>query len=396
PLDMNKPLWEIYVVEGLDNIEGLALGSYAVVTKIHHAAVDGASLVRFFSSIMDGDNKGTPLLEVPVDTVKPSPAPSMRDMARRAASSNLRSPMKLAEVVLRSMPGVYHSVKQSRANRGAPKPRVPDTRFNVKVSPHKMFDGLEFSLDSFKQIRTLVPGCKINDVVLAVCSGGLRRYLSAHKELPAEPLVAWVPINARSGGAADSEGEGNNITAMTTPIHTDIADPVERLAKIVASTQSSKEAKSGISARLLTDITRHIPAATQVMASRLVLNTAAANRVCNLFVSNVPGAQQQLYMNGARQAGSYGLAPLGEGMGLFIATPSYNGRMSFSLTSTREILPDIEFFMDCLREAHAELLALVGPPAKRKRSPARAAPGSTAPRKKTATAGKKKTARHSA
>jgi len=370
PLDMNRPLWELYVVEGLDNVEGLPKGSYAIAIKIHHAAVDGASMMRFFSAIMDLDNKGTPAL--PLDTVKPvnSPRPSLRDMARRAAGNNLRSPVRVADAVMRATPGLYDAAQKAFSRDKPPSSDVPVTRFNGAVSPHKMFDALDFELDALKSVRALVPGCTINDVVLAICSGGLRRYLLQHEELPEESLVAWVPINARPGGASDNDGAGNNISAMTTKIHSDIADPVQRLAAIHKSTSLSKEAKSGMSARLMTDLTQHVPAATQVLASRLVLRTGLAARVCNLFVSNVPGPQQQLYMNGARQAGSYGLAPLGDGMGLFIATPSYNGKMSFNVISTREILPDIAFFMDCLRESLGELQS-ASPPKKRagKKSP---------------------------
>ncbi len=125
--------------------------------------------------------------------------------------------------------------------------------------------------------------------------------------------------------------------------------------------KKSKEAKSGMSARLMTDLTKHVPAATQVLVSRLVLSTGVAAGMCNLFVSNVPGPQEQMYMNGARQVGSYGMAPLGEGMGLFIATPSYNGKMSFNVVSTREILPDISFFVSCLKNSLRELLVAVRP-----------------------------------
>jgi hypothetical protein len=123
---------------------------------------------------------------------------------------------------------------------------------------------------------------------------------------------------------------------------------VERLAAIQAATKQSKEAKAGVSARLMTDLSKHVPAATQLLAGRLVTRVGMASRMCNLFISNVPGPQVPLYMNGARQVGVYGLAPLVNGMGLFIATPSYNGEISFNVTSTREILPDIDFFIDCL------------------------------------------------
>jgi len=143
---------------------------------------------------------------------------------------------------------------------------------------------------------------------------------------------------------------------MTTRVHTDIERPLARLSQVGKTTRKSKEAKSGLSARLMTDLTQHVPAATQLLAGRLVLRAGMAPKVCNLFISNVPGPQTTLYMNGAKILHSYAMAPLADGMGLFIATPSYNGEISFSVTSTREILPDIEFFMQCLRDSFEALL----------------------------------------
>jgi WS/DGAT/MGAT family acyltransferase len=218
-----------------------------------------------------------------------------------------------------------------------------------------MFDATAFPLKDFKAVRKAVPDSTINDIVLAVCSGGLRHYLMQHDELPDDPLIAWVPINARPVGTSDSDGPGNNLTSMTTPIFTNVEDPVERLRCISQATQRSKETKSGVSARLMTDLSKHAPAATQVMAGRLVLNAGLAARMCNLFISNVPGPQVPLYMNGARQVATYGLAPLVEGMGLFIATPSYNGQITFDVTSTRDALPDIRFFVTCIEKAMTEL-----------------------------------------
>ena len=143
---------------------------------------------------------------------------------------------------------------------------------------------------------------------------------------------------------------------MTARIFTDIENPLARLREIAKMTRRSKEAKAGLSARLMTDLTQHVPAATQVLAGRLVLRAGMAPKLCNLFISNVPGPQTTLYMNGAKILHNYAMAPLANGMGLFIATPSYNGQISFSVTSAREILPDIDFFMECLRSSLDELL----------------------------------------
>jgi WS/DGAT/MGAT family acyltransferase len=399
PLDMNRPPWEIFVVEGLDNIDDLPSGCYAVVTKIHHAAVDGTSFMKFFASLADADSLGTPLVPLEVPDEEPAELPPMTTLLRRAVRSNLGSPVRIAETLMRAAPSIYQAAQDaaSRRDRHEPRESVPHTRFNVELSPHKMFDAREYPLDQLKEIRELHVGVTINDVVLAICSGALRRYLQHHGELPAESLVAWVPINARPKGADGGDIPGNNITAMTALIHTEEPDALQRLKKINRATRASKEARSGISARLMTDITQHVPAATQIMAARLLLSRGVAAKMCNLFVSNVPGPQIPTYMNGARLVRSCGLAPLADGMGLFIATPSYDGRISFNVISTREVMPDIEFFMECLNDALGELLTLArsgGKPAPaRRRRPAKKPARKTAARK---TAVKKTAAKKSA
>ena len=144
---------------------------------------------------------------------------------------------------------------------------------------------------------------------------------------------------------------------MSVALPTYAADPLDRLCIVRDTTSQTKAAKSGISARLMTDLSKHAPAATLAGVARLVAGGRFTSKLCNLFISNVPGPQQTLYMNGARMIHTFGMAPLADGMGLFIATPSYNGEMSFNIISDREMLPDIEFFRECLEKAHAELLA---------------------------------------
>jgi hypothetical protein len=145
----------------------------------------------------------------------------------------------------------------------------------------------------------------------------------------------------------------------------------------------------------MTDLTQHVPAATQVLASRLLLNSGVAARFCNLFISNVPGPQVPLYMNGARAVHSLGLAPLADGMGLFIATPSYNGEIGFNVISTREILPDMDVFMRCIEDALAEYRDLPAPGRKVRKAPAskRTARGKKAAPARRAAAGKRTPAR---
>ena len=367
PLDMNRPLWEMFVVEGLDHVDWLPKGSYALATKIHHAAVDGKAIVDFFGALADIDNKGTPAVPLNLATLRRSPKPGLVDMALRATWHSIRSPIGMTDALMRALPSVYHMAQNALSSQKDDKQNVPDTRFNVNVSPQKMFGARAFKLEELKAVREAVPGCTINDVVLAICAGGLRRYLEHHGELPYESLIAWVPINARQGTGSDPDAPRNNVTSMTVPIRTDVEDPLKRLDRIYKATQKTKEAKSGVSARLMTDLSKHVPAATQVLASRLVLRAGMTQKMCNLFISNVPGPQIPLYMNGALQVGAYGLAPLANGMGLFIATPSYNGEITFNVTSTREILPDIDFFVDCLAESLNDLKTASQPKKKKPR-----------------------------
>ena len=372
PLDMTRPLWEMYVVEGLDNIDWMPKGSYAIATKIHHAAVDGTAIVDFFGAMADVDNKGTPAMPLNMAKLRRSPKPSLLDMAVRAAWHSVRSPIGMTDAIMRSAPSIYRLAQNALRSQTRDKFPVPDTRFNTHGSPQKMFDAKVFPLADLKVIREAVPGSTINDVVLAICGGGLRRYLQHHDELPENPLIAWVPINARQGTGPDPDAPGNNVSSMTAPIFTNVENPIKRLQCIHEATQQSKAAKAGVSARVMVDLSKHVPASTQVIASRLVLRAGMSQRMCNLFISNVPGPQVPLYMNGALQVGTFGMAPLANGMGLFIATPSYNGKISFSVTSTREIMPDIDFFVDCIERSLADLKAATEPP-KKKRSRKKAA-----------------------
>jgi WS/DGAT/MGAT family acyltransferase len=355
PLDKTRPLWEMLVIEGLDHVEGLPAGCYALATKLHHAAVDGASILNFFRSLVDIDNKGTPAVPLDIVEATHSPQPGLFDIARRAVWNTVRSPIGLADATMRSAPALYRWAQDALSSQHEVSDPVPDTRFNSTASPHKMFDATSFELDDLKAIRKAIPGSTVNDVVLCICGGALRKYLQHHNELPDESLVAWVPINARPDLTEEAGNPGNRVASMTTKIFTDIENPRDRLRHIHMATRKSKEAKAGVSARLMTDLSQHVPAATLVTAGRLVLRAGMAANVCNLFVSNVPGPQIPMYMNGAKTVATYGIAPLVDGMGLFIATPSYNGKITFNVTSTRETLPDVHFFVECLEKSLADL-----------------------------------------
>lgn len=361
PLDMNRPPWEMFVVEGLGRVEGYPEGSYAVATKVHHAAADGAALINFFGGLYDINAAGKPLMKINDINEERYRSPSPLEVTTRSWMNTIRSPFKVTDTLMQTAPKMIRSVHQNFKRVSEQKRRkdegVPLTRFNTPTSAHKVFDGTSFELSEFVKIRSLCEGSTVNDVVLALCSGALRRYLNHHHELPIQSLRAIVPVNERPTKqqiTADS-APGNNISNMFVVLHTDIEDPEDRLKAIHETTQSLKEKKVGLPVRVMTDVTRHIPASTQILASRLIMSSS---RMTNLVITNVPGPQVPVYMNGAKIVSQFGLAPLADNMGLIIGTPSYNGRISFSVTSSRDTMPDCRFFIECAEEAYKELLAL--------------------------------------
>lgn len=369
PLDMQRAPWEMYVIEGIDNAPNIPKGSYAIATKIHHAAADGMAMINFFGGLMDIDQNGTPVM-VPAQRVnsdryeKPSPT----QMSVRGLINAVKSPVKVADTLWKYAPGMLQAAKnQVMQRQEEAKRQVPSTRFNLETSPHRVFDSTTFELADFKQMRTLVEGCTINDLVLAICSGALRRYLGHHKELPADSLRAFVPVNVREskGGLNENELPGNNISTMSPLLYTNVDDPVERLQAIFEETREQKAARKGISARIMTDVTRHIPASTQLLAARMMMRSEMAGRMTNLCISNVPGPQVPVYMNGARLVNQMGMGPLADRMGLFIAIGSYSGKITFSATSCRRTMPDVDFFMQCMRDSFSELQDAAAVTAKR-------------------------------
>lgn len=355
PMDMNRPLWDIYVIEGLDRIPGIAPGSFAMLHRVHHAAVDGASGAHAFIAMSDIDPAGTPAIQAPPPEFTLGKEPSAGEVLTRAWSASMQSPVKFMNALMKMSPALLQAARKT-VSEGGTTAGVPNTRFNVPVGPHKMFDATTVALSDCALIRKKVEGATVNDVVLATCGGALRRYLDHHGELPDESVVAVAPVNLRAKSGT-AKVPGNQVSAMSVPIRSDIADPLERLAAVRNYTVEAKEAKAGISARVMTDLSQHIPGATMAAVARILTNERFAVRSTNLFISNVPGAQVPLYMAGAQLTHQYGMAPLANNMGLFIATPSYNGRISFSIISERAIMPDIAFFRQCIDDSFAELLA---------------------------------------
>jgi WS/DGAT/MGAT family acyltransferase len=349
-LDMSRPPWEMYVVEGLDNVKGIPEGAFAIIAKYHHAAVDGVT----GTEILAGLHSTSPEVEPDPQPRpwEPDSRPSWFGLMNRAAVNNIRQPFQLAKAIASTVPGISQSLLRRKSSELNESYDVPDTRFNSPVSAHRVFDGVTFKLKQLSTIRKAVPGATVNDVVLAICGGGLREYLESKEELPDESLVAMAPVNTRTDDEQDLAG--NVLSMMYVPLHSDVADPIARLRAVREATASAKATENAISARQMTDITRHMSSTTMALAGRLVTELGLGHRAIrlgNCVVTNVPGPQQPLYFNGAKLLKSTGCAPVLDGMGLLLGAISYNGEIVLSISACRDIVPDPEFLAACLKRS---------------------------------------------
>jgi WS/DGAT/MGAT family acyltransferase len=315
-LDLHRPLWEIYVIEGLDSIAELPAGSFALLTKIHHAAIDIESRNEFIEVLHDTTRE--PPKPEPPEPWFPDRAPGALWLLSRAGINAMFSPWRLMGPFARATPAMMtfaNDLLHPEHHRAA-------TRFNAVVSPHRVFDTRRFLREEFESIRRLVAGATVNDAVLAVCSGGLRRYLEAHAELPQADLAALVPlgIGAEHGPAAPSR---------RIQFGTNIADPVQRLAWIRGQTSAAD--------RVATARGMPLPACT---------------------IAHVPGPSAAVYLHGARMTYFSAVLPIADGMGLVFAVTGYDGRIVVSPTSCRELMPDPQAFTQCVRDSFQEYLAL--------------------------------------
>jgi len=234
-----------------------------------------------------------------------------------------------------------------------------------------------FSLDKIKAIKNSVPGTTVNDAVVAICGGALRRYLDSRGELPETSLVAMAPMSARA--AEQMADAGNLVTAMSLPIRTDIADPLQRLMAISEESQQAKKLAYTMGPRLAADAAEFLPSTMSALLMRMYANARMSERVPPLFntvITNVPGVSVPMYSMGSRLIASWGLGPVTHGLGLFQPVVSYNGTISIAAIADRDMMPDPAFYSECLQESFDELYAAtVGkqkkPPKKKKKSASR-------------------------
>jgi diacylglycerol O-acyltransferase len=357
-MDMNRPLWEMLLIEGLHNVDGLPPNAFALVMKMHHSTMDGIAGMEMLGAIHDQESSPPPRTKSPDE---PFESPSKVDMVVRAMPGAVRHPWRILKVVAGLGPSVVPMLaRRALANDApadaVPAQRTPVTRFNTTVGPRRTVGGVRLELAEIKTIKKSIPGATVNDVVLALIGGALRHYLDDVDELPAESLTAVMPISLRAAGGADSSG--NQMTAITISVRSDIADPLERVRLIHNAASAKKSIREGEGVKRIAEIADAIPAGLMGLAGRLMSQVDISHRVAlfNLGVSNVPGPGVPIYMTGAKAVDIYGLAVSPNGLRFAIMLISYCGSLTIGFQCGAEMIPDPERYEECLRHSFAELV----------------------------------------
>lgn len=353
PLDRTRPLWEMWIVEGLAN------GHVAVVAKMHHSTVDGVSGANMMVHLFDLEPNPEPRPE-PDEEWSPERPPSDLELVGHAVVSRLRRPLQMVRVVpdtIRSVAGFVGARRRSDGG-GMPTPfTAPRTCFNTTITPHRKVAFTTTSLDEVKHVKRAF-STTVNDVVLAVCAGALRRYLDRRGELPDRSLLAVVPVSTRAEDEKAVVGS-NRVSAMFTKLSTDIDDPVERLLAIAETNRGAKEEHKAIGATMLTSWAEFAAPTTFSLAARLYSSMKLSDRhpvIHNLVISNVPGPRFPLYFAGARLVALYPLGPIFDGAALNVTVVSYQDDVNWGFITCRETMPDLWDLAGAIPEALTELV----------------------------------------
>lgn len=360
PMDLHRPLWEMYIIEGLEELEGIPSDAFAMLIKLHHAVFDGAAAGATSWAFM----QDTPDYE-PVPPEKRWVPEREPDLLGWTVSSVQEGVKQWVENV-KALPGMGKNLAASAKVSGASEGGItgsfkhmlaPKTRFQQPVTSHRVWDFVSFPMAEMQAIRAALGKPKMNDLIMAIIAGGLRRYLDHHGELPDAPLQSFCPINVRQGNPIEG---GNFVSGMRVSLATDIADPIERLRAITESSVASKEQAQAIGGEFFAQLLAFTPYAirSRLLGGLLALPEKFETEtpfVTNVVISNSPPPKGGHYFTGARVIMSAGYGPIVNLSGIFHAITGLDFESTISVTSCREIMPDPAFYMDCIKASYEEM-----------------------------------------
>src|SRR5262245_17419588 len=364
-LDRNRPLWESWVVEGLEG------DRFAIISKVHHCMIDGISGVDLIQILLSTEPDAD-LDEAPsyIPRRTPTSLELLRDEAIRRvglpfrAVRDVRQFLREAEDARRDVATRLRAVAETL---GASLSSAAETPINRPIGPHRRWDWLETSIAEIREVRKSLGG-SVNDIVLAIVTGGFRRFLANRRvDLADLDFRVMTPVSVR---AQNERGAlGNRVSAWVISLPLAEPDPTQQLARIRARTTELKEAKNALGAALLTQVAEWTPATLLSLGARNATRLLPINSI----VTNVPGPQVPMYLRGAPLLEAYPHVPLVDYMGLGIALLSYNGVLHWGVNADYDLVPDLDFFMTALRDSFRELRVAAGLPADiaRARRPAR-------------------------
>lgn len=365
PLDRTRPLWEMTVIEGLER------DRVGVYTKLHHAAVDGMAGIALLQVLSDSAAAGN----VPARW-QPEPLPGELEMLARGAAGFARRPRRAVEAGLRvvaaltrrgglravamasgllpfahasglgRIPGAYRALGLAGGDKHDDRPAfpatpAPRTPWNRGITKHRRWAGATLALEDVHRVRKAC-GVSVNDVILAITAHALRTYLEQRGELPADPLLAMVPVSLRA--ASEVAAGGNQVTMTLADLATDEADPVARLLRIQRAMRAARRIHEGVSPAVLKDAGQIGAGLLAGRTLQVLARTGLVDRMrppFNVTISNVPGPRETLSLGGAPMEAVFPVSVVAEGQGLNVTVLSYRDRLHFGLTSCRTLVPDL-------------------------------------------------------
>lgn len=356
-LDMTRPVWEMYFIEGLDDIPFLPKDAFAIMTKVHHAAIDDSTEEDF--TIALHDSPGSPASSGKTSKWRSEEEPGNVQLLALAWFNNTSKLLETGQALWDRLPWVGSEPVHPDDVLHSSEEKAPATRFDREISPERVWDACSFKMDDVDAIISALPSATLNEAVLAICSGAARKYLESRDELPDKSLWALLPVHIQ--GSQDLGIPGHRVQLTRTRIMSDIADPMERFEAITREVTRAWE--HSLSAEETNEVQDILPSTTMAMAAKTIAARYGPGRTFrenhNMVVNVVAGPEEPLYLCDARLIAFTGMAIILDNLALNHTVTSYDGKLTIAAICDRAVMPDPAFYARCMQESFEELRAAV-------------------------------------